>query len=160
EISKQTTWIVGGLALVGVALLLIFWRLRVRPADSSLPVLVHPTLGGGDRTALTEGTSENDWRHRALVAERKAERAQHAIRSGIVGSMRERIFQSLFRQRAELLSVHQKAEAEMGELEQRLERLHAPLQERISAYEQRIEELEKELAAKGEENRELIGARI
>jgi hypothetical protein len=48
----------------------------------------------------------------------------------------------------------------MHELEQRLEHLHAPLQERITAYEQRIEELEKDLAAKGEENRELIGARI
>jgi uncharacterized protein YceH (UPF0502 family) len=74
--------------------------------------------------------------------------------------MREKIFQTLFRQRADLLSVQQKAEAEMHELEQRLEQLHTPLQERISAYEKRIAELEKELAAKGEENRELIGARI
>jgi len=48
----------------------------------------------------------------------------------------------------------------MSELERRLEHLHTPLQERISAYEKRIAELEQELAAKGEENRELIGARI
>ena len=74
--------------------------------------------------------------------------------------MHEKVFQTLFRQRAELLSVQQKAEAEMHELEQRLEQLHIPLQERISAYEKRIAELEEELAAKGEENRELIGARI
>ena len=39
-------------------------------------------------------------------------------------------------------------------------KLHTPLQERIEAYEKRIEELEQDLAAKGEENRELIGARI
>jgi hypothetical protein len=48
----------------------------------------------------------------------------------------------------------------MSELEQRLEQLHTPLQERITAYEKRIDELEKDLAAKGEENRELLGARI
>ena len=78
----------------------------------------------------------------------------------MLGWMREKIFQAVFRQRAELLSVQQKAEAEMQELEQRLEQLHIPLQERISAYEKRIAELEDELAAKGEENRELLGARI
>ena len=43
---------------------------------------------------------------------------------------------------------------------QRLERLHTPLKERVTAYEKRIEELEKDLAAKGEQNRELIQARI
>ena len=74
--------------------------------------------------------------------------------------MREKIVQSLFHHREELLSAQQKAEIEIRELEHRLEELHAPLQERITAYEQRIEELEKDLAAKGEENRELIGARI
>jgi DNA anti-recombination protein RmuC len=74
--------------------------------------------------------------------------------------MKEKIFQVLSRQRSELLSAQQRAGMEMQELEQRLEQLHAPLQERIQAYEKRIEELEKDLAAKGEENRELIGARI
>ena len=77
-----------------------------------------------------------------------------------MGWMKEKVFRTLFRQRAELLDAHHKAEAEMRELEQRLEQLHAPLQERISAYEKRIEELEQDLAAKGEANRELIGARI
>ena len=43
---------------------------------------------------------------------------------------------------------------------QRHGQLHAPLQDRIRAYERRIEELERELADKGEENRQLIGARI
>jgi hypothetical protein len=109
---------------------------------------------------LPSGEGEDSWRSRALVAEGKAERAQQAIRSGVMAWMREKIVRTLFRQRAELLNAQQKAEAEMRELEQRLEQLHAPLQERITAYEQRIEELEKDLAAKGEENRELIGARI
>jgi prefoldin subunit 5 len=74
--------------------------------------------------------------------------------------MKEKAVRSLVGQRADLLSAQQKAEAEMRELEARLEQLHTPLQQRISAYEARIVELEKDLAAKGEENRELIGARI
>ncbi len=68
--------------------------------------------------------------------------------------------QGLFQQRKELLSTQQRAEAEMQVLEQRLEQLQAPLQERISAYEKRITELERDLAVKGEENRELIKAKI
>jgi chromosome segregation ATPase len=95
-----------------------------------------------------------------MVAEVKAQRAQEAIRQGALGWMREKIFRNLFNQRAELLSAQQKAESEMRELEQRLEQLHTPLQERIAAYEKRIQELEQDLVAKGEENRELIGARI
>ncbi len=71
-----------------------------------------------------------------------------------MGWMREKVFGTLFRHREELLSAQQKAEIEIRELEQRLEDLHAPLQERITAYEQRIEELEKDLAAKGVVRRE------
>ena len=160
QIAKQTLWIAGGLGVVGLALILIFWRLRTRPAPMLLPVLENPALPGSEQKALPGDAGEDEWRSRALLAEGKAERAHAAIRSGTLGWMREKIFQTLFRQRAELLSVQQKAEAEMHELEQRLEQLHTPLQERISAYEKRIAELEKELAAKGEENRELIGARI
>ena len=100
------------------------------------------------------------WQQRAIEAEQKVERAHEAIRSGVLGWMREKIFRTLTRHRSDLLSVQQKAESEMRELELRLERLHLPLQERITAYEKRIEELEKDLAAKGEENRELIGTRI
>ena len=158
QITKQTKWIVAGLGIMCGALILILWRLRTRP--SSELVLANPALGGADPLALPGGAGEDAWRTRAITAEGKAERAQEAIRTGALGWMREKIFQTLFRQRTELLTAQQKAGAEMRELEQRLEQLHTPLQERITAYEKRIEELEKDLAAKGEENRELIGARI
>ncbi len=161
EITRQTTWIAGGLGAVFLALLLVFWRLRRRLVTALVPVSANPELPGAEQKALPGGAvTEAQWRNRALVAERKAERAHAAIRTGALGWMRERIFQTLFRQRAELLSVQQRAEAEMRELERRLEKLHAPLQERIHAYERRIVELERELAARGEEDRELIGARI
>jgi hypothetical protein len=160
QIAAQTKWIAGGLGVVCLALILVFWRLRARLATALVPVLENPALPSGEQKALPDGTGNDQWRSRALAAEGKAERAHAAIRSGMLGWMREKIFQAVFRQRAELLSVQQKAEAEMQELEQRLEQLHIPLQERISAYEKRIAELEDELAAKGEENRELLGARI
>jgi hypothetical protein len=149
RISQQTFWIAGGLAGVGLILAAILWRLRARPS-AALVTTDGAGLAGGDGI----------WRDRALIAEGKAERAQQAIRSGVMGWMRERIFQNLFRQRERLLTAQEKAEQEMRELEQRLGQLQAPLQDRIRAYERRIEELERELADKGEENRQLIGARI
>lgn len=151
RITQQTIWIAGGLAGVGVILAVILWRLRGRPSAALVPL---------DGAALAGGGADGVWRDRALIAEGKAERAQQAIRSGVMGWMRERIFQNLFRQRERLLTAQEKAEQEMRELEQRLGQLHAPLQDRIRAYERRIEELERELADKGEENRQLIGARI
>ena len=48
----------------------------------------------------------------------------------------------------------------MTEMERRLDELHAPLQDRLRAYEQWVAELEKSLAAKDQENRELIKAKI
>ena len=63
-------------------------------------------------------------------------------------------------QRRSILTDNQKAEREVAELTERLEHVHAPLEERLRAYEKRIAELEAELAAKGEQNQELIKAKI
>ncbi|MCU0783759.1 MAG: FHA domain-containing protein [Verrucomicrobia bacterium] len=104
------------------------------------------------------------WQQRALAAERRAERAHAAIRSGVLSQLalwlRHTFVQGLISQRLQMLDAQQSAAAEMAELERRLDELHAPLQERLRSYEQRIAELEKSLAVKGEENRELLRARI
>jgi hypothetical protein len=157
--QRQTLWIAAGLGVACLVLAIIAWRVRTRPA-TALVTLAQPALADPDMRTLPADVRADPWRARALLAEAKADRAHAAIRSGVLGWMREKIFRTLFRQRAELLSTQQRAEAEMRELDSRLERLHTPLQERIRAYEERIAELEKDLAAKGEENRELIGARI
>jgi hypothetical protein len=159
-IRGHTRWFAAGLALAAVLPILILLKLRSLPSTAVTRPSRHPALHRPNVHALPSGHGDDSWRERALLAEGKAERAQQAIRSGVIGWLREKIVRTLFRQRAELLSAQQKAEAEMLELEQRLEHLHAPLQERITAYEQRIAGLEKDLAAKGEENRKLIGARI
>src|SRR5439155_14007298 len=75
-------------------------------------------------------------------------------------SLAHALVQRLLAQRSEVLSSQQKAEREVAELTARLENLHAPLEERLKAYEKRIAELESELAAKGEQNLELIKATI
>jgi hypothetical protein len=156
QLRVHTVWFTLGIGVLGIALAFVVWRTRARPGTSlaasgylSLP----PERG-------LEPAGEIDWRTRALLAEDRATRAQHALRSGALGWMKERVVGTLFRHRSELLSAQERAEAEMRALEQRLEQLHTPLAERLHAYERRIEELERELAARGEENRELIGARI
>lgn len=156
EIKKQTSWIGASLAMVCLVLVFILFRLRVRTSRELAPA----SFAQHSSRLPAETAVESEWRQRALLAEASVERAHHAIRSGVMSWMREKLFRTLFRHRSALISVQQKAEREMQELEQRLDQLHTPLQERISAYEKRIEELEKDLAAKGEENRQLIGARI
>lgn len=164
SVSGQTTvqakWITGGLSLACLVLVAALWRRRSPPARAVLTLGTGSVLVGSEQKFLPGPDEEQNWRKRALLAEGKAERAQAAVRSGAMGWMREKFIHALFRQRGQLLSTQQKAEAEMRELELRLQQLHTPLQERIKAYEKRIEDLEKDLASKGEENRELIGARI
>ena len=154
SVAAQTTrwnrWLVGGLAALDGLSIITLWRVRTRRSEVALPAVI----------TATSNPAELAWRERAMLAEARAEQAQQAVRSGVMQWMRERLVQGLFQQRKALLSTQQHAEAEMHALEQRLEQVQAPLQERIAAYEKRITELERELSAKGEENRELIKAKI
>lgn len=59
-----------------------------------------------------------------------------------------------------LTETQRQAALRVAELEQRLEEIKGPLQEKLKAYEQRIGELERELQTKGAENRELLQATI
>jgi len=151
ETRQNNRWLAGGLLACAILGGLMFWRLRARQPQIGLPAAIGTHAGTPAQLA---------WRERALLAEAQADQARLTLRSGFMHWMRERIVQGLFHQRKELLSTQQRAEAEMQALEQRLEQLHAPLQERIHAYEKRITELERDLAVKGEENRELIKAKI
>ena len=88
------------------------------------------------------------------------EAERHGLKPFLMRSLRDKIFQKLLTQRAETLAHQEQATSDLAELEARLEKLQAPLQERLRAYEQRIEDLEKELARKGQENQALIRLRI
>ena len=156
QVKETNRLLVAGLIAVGALLfvLLAWLAFRRKPAVSMLPAVV-------GSTPLTDTqTSAGNWQQRALDAEQKVARAQDAIRSGVMEQLKEKAVSSLVSQRSDMMEAQHAAAAEMAELERRLNELQTPLQDRLRAYEGRIADLEKALAAKGEENRELIKAKI
>ncbi len=155
QIRESNRLLIAG--LIGVATLLcgaLAWlAFRRKAPESMLPAVVPP--GGNPAPSV-----EAEWQQRALAAEQQVAKAHEAIRSGVMAQLKDKAVSSLAAQRTDMLEAQQAAAVEMAELEKRLNELHAPLQDRLRAYEGRIADLEKALAAKGEENRELIRAKI
>jgi hypothetical protein len=129
------------------------------PAAPGMAAL--PDTAGGATAATPQETA---WRERARAAEERAARSQDALREslkpGLLRLLRDKFIRALLQERQSSQETLRLAEAGLAELEARLERLHAPLAERLDAYERRISELEQELKARGAENRELIEATI
>src|SRR5256884_2775716 len=101
---------------------------------------------------------------RALAAEQRAERATELVRKGLIPHlarlMKDTLFYGVASQRAHLLKMQQTGAVQVAELEQRLVKIQSQLQGRLTAYERRIAELEKEVSNKDQANRELLAARI
>lgn len=119
----------------------------------------------GSLQTIPDGTGEMEpWAERALAAEARADKATALLRARLMPQMARwmmgELVQRLLAHRSDLVHSQQRAEDDVAELEKRLEKIHAPLAERLAAYEKRIAELERELAAKGEQNKELIEAKI
>ena len=72
--------------------------------------------------------------------------------------MMNRLVQALFAQRESLIDTQAEATRRMAELEERIGRAQTNVERKFAAYEGRIVELESQLAAKEEENRELMRA--
>ena len=70
------------------------------------------------------------------------------------------LFQRLIGQRRTLLAAQSEASDQASLLEKQMDRLESGVQARLIAYQERIVELEKELAAAEEQNRDLIRAKI
>jgi hypothetical protein len=107
---------------------------------------------------------DDAWRQRALMAEQRAEQARAAASASLAPhlaqALKEALVQELAVQRRELLQAQHIAAADIAQLTHHLDELRAPIQERLRSYETRIQELEKELAARNEENRELLKVKI
>jgi hypothetical protein len=148
----QWLWIGCGIVGAGFVVVTIQWWRRRREA-SLLPALI----GQNSSEAAI-------WQQRAIEAEQRVERAQLALRAGVMTqvstTLTGQLVQDLAVQRKDLIEAQRAAATEMKALEKRLDDLQSPLQERLRAYESRIQELETELAAKDEQNRELIKAKI
>lgn len=78
----------------------------------------------------------------------------------VTQAVREAVHQELTSQRRELLAAQQVATDEIAALVQRLDELQVPMQTRLHTYETRIQMLEKELALRNEENRQLLKVKI
>jgi hypothetical protein len=85
---------------------------------------------------------------------------QSSLAPHLVDALKNAVVQELATQRRELLAAQQAATAELTELARRLEAVQTPLLERLGAYEQRVQELEKELGEQSKENRELLKMKI
>jgi hypothetical protein len=130
-------WLLAALAVVSALTLLVFWRLVLhRRRASSLPARV----------------ADSQMQNQLPLPANLAPQLAQVLKSAVV--------QELAAQRRELLQTQQNAASEIIQLVHRLDELHAPLQERLSAYQTRIQELEKELAVRTEENRELLTLKI
>lgn len=86
--------------------------------------------------------------------------SRNTVVSQFMKWLKSRAVQELILQREDLISTQQLAEMEIARLEQMLIDLHAPVQQRLRQYEQRIAELEQALSLKGEQSGELIEAMI
>jgi hypothetical protein len=128
------------------------------PSVPSIPSL--PAVG----VISANKAADDEWRRRALEAEARAEQAQAALKASLAPqlaeSLKEAVVQGLAAQRSELLKAQHSAALEISELVQRLDELKAPMQDRLRSYEDRIHELEKNLAERNEENRELLKLKI
>jgi len=85
---------------------------------------------------------------------------QSSLEPHLVEALRDAVVKELAAQRRELLAAQQAATAELTELAHRLESVQTPLMERLRIYEERIRELERELADQSKENRELLKLKI
>lgn len=131
----RDAWLIAALAVVSIlALLIPGWLLR-RRRKTAQPMTL----------SIVEKTREPN----------ASELAPY-----LAQTLKEAVVQGLAVQRAELLEAQRVAAAEIAELVHRLDRLQAPMQERIRAYQERIQELQKELADRTEENRELLKMKI
>jgi hypothetical protein len=155
QVQQRNRMLFSGLMGASALLLVtVTWLvLRRKSGPVGLPAVISVSGSVGS-------PAEVAWQQRALQAEEQAERAQQAIRSGVMEQLKDKAVHSLATQRAEMLEAQRAAAVEMADLERRLNELQSPLQERLQAYQTRIAELERALAAKDAQNRELLRAKI
>ena len=136
--QERERWLIGALAGVCLIVVVLIWLFgRQRPA------VMLPARTGEGGEAMGQASE---------MRERLAPHLARLMMNKLVGG--------LISQRKEMIATQEKAAADLAAFEAHLEKIRAPLEERLRAYEQRITELEKELAARGEENQELLKAKI
>jgi hypothetical protein len=180
-------FILVAVALVAPTLLLLWALFRRRPSSTAGPiceaytVVMNPARNetiflpaSGATTGITDGSLQlsiaqpqvmtMQWQGQFREAEQRAEELLALVRAGLAPHLAKelthKLVQELASQRTALLRAHQLAEEEILALEARFEKVCRELQDRVSSYERRTAELEKELVSKAEETRQLMNATI
>jgi hypothetical protein len=134
KIRRRDEWLLTGGAAAFLLVVAVLWRLFTRKTPITVPA--------------------------RLQRMEKPATLPPDLAPYLAQTLKEAVVQGLAAQRAELLEVQRLAAAEIAELVQRLDQLQAPMQERLRAYQDRIQELQKDLAERTEENRELLKLKI
>jgi 7TM-HD extracellular len=185
--GERSRWLFGSLLVVvvigGAA---IWWQIRrARAAGSLLParllgaeddgvVISCPTcaehivvpmgMESGSELPSCDHANHEEWRRRAIAAEQRAQQATAIVRAGMLSHLARylstELVKKLIAQRSDLIDGQQQAAERVEALAGRLENLEMPVRESEQFYQQRIAELEKQLAESNELNRSLIKSKI
>jgi len=136
NVRTHNQWLMVALVIIFAMSVLVFWQRRHRRHSALLPARTVGLLSQNQVTVQPEF-------------------APHLARA-----IKEALVQELVAQRGELIQAQRAAALEIATLVHRLDDLQTPLHERLRAYENRIHELETELTARNEENRELLKLKI
>ncbi len=140
------------------------YAFEVEPVNGAMPVAVNCPVCQRDGT-------ESANQHLAKILKGKTQplpppsvntllnSVQSSLAPHLVEALKDAVVQELAAQRRELLAGQQAA-AELTELARRLEAVQTPMLERLRTYEERIGELERDLADQSKENRELLKLKI
>lgn len=130
------------------------------------PLATEASPHGQVSQAPTETASSDVpiWRQRTLKTELRVDDAQAAARDRLMPHlarmMKDKLLWRLLAQRSQTIQVHDASARVVAELEQRLALIQSHFESRVQSYENRIAELERELAAKESITRELLESRI
>jgi hypothetical protein len=105
-----------------------------------------------------------EWQNRVISAEKRAEALLADVRAGLAPHLAKELMNELVRKlvadREGLMQANHIAASEVARLERRFSRLHADLQQQLRDYQLRTVELQKQLQARTEQNRELLRSQI
>ena len=191
-LREKSLWLIVALASVAIVSGFAIWRItalrrqtaaapsgqlpmKILGAESDGMVISCPTcqehivvpFDGANPTDSASGCEHlttDQWKHRALLAERRAEQAAAMVRAGMLSQIAQYltndVIKKLMGQRNQLINEQSTAAKEMQTFETRLAKADGDWKTMRRFYEQRIAELEKDLSESNEVNRALIKTKI
>ena len=140
----------------------------IAPASSTGSTAARDTSTTGEAlikiTAHQDADSAEDWKRRALIAERQAREATELVQRGLLPQLiqwlKGKFVKKLIDDRARNIEAQEEATRKTLHVDERLARVEKQLQQRHRAYQDRIDVLTRELRAARSENCDIIRAQI